>query len=137
MQRGKSFTKRKSFTITAPDDGLPAPGRPLRTNASVVHPLTTCGYNAYNLQDNSTAIEVEVAPQCAGEAADSPSIWEYVPISDGNQDICYSVTSRSLPDGFPAGGAEKLPAGGERYGFAIQRLRGTWRRGRPGLARGP
>jgi hypothetical protein len=66
---------------------------PVTANASVVHPLTTCGYNVDTLQDNSTAIVVEVVPQCAGEAPDSPTIWEYVPISDGNQDIYYSVST--------------------------------------------
>jgi hypothetical protein len=72
---------------------------PVAANASVLHPLTVhplvCsgGYTFDLLQDNSTAIKVEFIPQCSGEAAASPSIWEWVPISSGAQYIPYTVTS--------------------------------------------
>jgi hypothetical protein len=71
---------------------------PAAANASVVHPLTVhplvcTGYTFDVLQDNSTAIRVEFTPQCSGEAAASPSIWEWVPISSGAQGVYYTVTS--------------------------------------------
>ena len=69
-------------------------GQRLRCAPVTVHPLVcTGGYNFDLLQDNSTAIEVEFIPQCSGEAAASPSIWEWVPISSSAQYIPYTVTS--------------------------------------------
>jgi hypothetical protein len=65
---------------------------PVAAKAAVAGPLT-CGYNFDLLQDNSTAIQVAFVPQCSGEAAASPSIWEYVPISHGDQYIYYTLTS--------------------------------------------
>ena len=65
---------------------------PVTANANVVHPQGTCGYNTSILEDDSTAISVAFVPQCSGEAAASPSIWEYVPISKGDQSILYTVT---------------------------------------------
>jgi hypothetical protein len=87
------FSVRLRTAFFAGASALALASLPVAANASVVHPLTTCGYNVDNLQDNSSAIVVEVVPQCAGEAPDSPTIWEYVPISDGNQYIYYSVTT--------------------------------------------
>jgi hypothetical protein len=67
---------------------------PVAANASVaqVHPLACGGYSVDVLQDNSTAIEVEVVPQCVSQSPDDASIWEYVPISDGNQEIPYTLS---------------------------------------------
>jgi hypothetical protein len=79
---------------------------PVAANASVVqvHPLTVqplaacVDYNLDLLQDNSTAIKVEFVPQCSGEAAATPSIWEWVPISSSGQYIPYTVTSLTNND---------------------------------------
>jgi hypothetical protein len=67
---------------------------PMAANASVaqVRPFGCGGYSAVVLEDNSTEIEVEIVPQCVAQSPDVPSIWEYVPISDGNQEIPYTVS---------------------------------------------
>ena len=88
-----SVRLRKAFFAGA--SALALASLPVAANASVVqvHPLACGGYSVDTLQDNSTEIQVEVVPQCPSQAPDSPTIWEYVPISDGNQDIYYSVTT--------------------------------------------
>lgn len=61
--------------------------------SAVVRPATTCGYTFAALENDSTAISVQVVPQCAGEAAASPIMWEYVPISHGDTFVHYVVTT--------------------------------------------
>jgi hypothetical protein len=65
---------------------------PLAAGAAQAQPLT-CGYSFDTVQDNSTAIKIEFVPTCSGEAIATPSIWEWVPISNGAQYIPFTVTS--------------------------------------------
>ena len=60
-------------------------------SAGTVRPAGACGYNTSVLEDDSTAITVAISPQCAGEAAASPTMWEYVPISKGDTYVHYSL----------------------------------------------
>ncbi len=68
---------------------------PMAANAAVAQPLSTCaGYSMDTVQLNSTAIKIDIVPQCAGEAAaPDPYIWEYVPISSSGNWIPVTVTS--------------------------------------------
>jgi hypothetical protein len=98
MKGGFSVRLRTAFFAGA--SALALASLPVAANASVaqVHPLTVqplacVDYNLDLLQNNSTAIKVEFVPQCSGEAAASPSIWEWVPISSSAQWIPYTVTS--------------------------------------------
>ena len=61
-------------------------------SAGTVRPAGTCGYNTSVLEDDSTAITVAITPQCAGEAAATPTMWEYVPISKGDTYVYYTLT---------------------------------------------
>jgi hypothetical protein len=89
-----TFSVRLRTAFFAAASALALAAAPVAANAAVARPLTTCSYNMVTVQDNSTAIKVDIVPQCAGEApAPYPTIWEWVPISSGAQGIQYTKTS--------------------------------------------
>lgn len=60
-------------------------------SAGAIRPAGSCGYYTSVLEDDSTAITVAISPACAGEAAATPTMWEYVPISKGDTYVYYSL----------------------------------------------